>query len=74
VPASTSSPIVPCLDRLFGREVAAGADRAPVAGVDRLDGVRGADDPPDLHVVEAVAESRVAQAALAVVAGMMSCG
>lgn len=36
---------------LFGREVPAGADGAPVAGVDGLDRVRRADDPADLHVV-----------------------
>ena len=36
---------------LLGREVASGADRPSVTGVQALDGVSGADDPSDLDVV-----------------------
>ena len=32
-------------------------DRSSVAGVERLNGIRRADDPPYFHVVEAVAKS-----------------
>src|SRR3982074_3216694 len=35
---------------LLVREVSAGADRAPAAGVDALDGIRGADDRADILV------------------------
>jgi hypothetical protein len=35
---------------LFGREVAAGLDRAAEPGVEALDGIRGGDDGADLHV------------------------
>jgi hypothetical protein len=37
--------------RLLGGEMAAGLDRPPVPGVQRLDGVGGADDLADLQVV-----------------------
>jgi len=35
---------------LLGGEVPAGADRAPVAGIDGFDRIRGADDAADLHL------------------------
>ena len=44
---------------LLVREVPAGADRAPIPCVDRLDRVCGADHSADLDVVEPVAEWRI---------------
>ena len=43
---------------MFGREVPARADRAPVAGIDRLNRNRAADDPADLHVAVGQAKAK----------------